>query len=88
MIERGEVWWANLPEPSGSKPGFSRPLLIVQADSFNGSRIQTVVAIVITSNLCLADAPGDGYPFLVPSFMRHLLGFQPILRSAELVAGS
>lgn len=59
MIRRGEIWWASLPEPSGSEPGFRRPLLIVSADSFNGSRINTVVAVVITSNLRLADAPGN-----------------------------
>ena len=59
MIRRGEIWWASLPEPSGSEPGFRRPLLIVSADSFNASRISTVVAVVITSNLRLADAPGN-----------------------------
>lgn len=59
MIHRGEIWWASLPEPSGSEPGFRRPLLIVSADSFNGSRINTGVAVVVTSNLRLADAPGN-----------------------------
>ena len=59
MIRRGETWWASLPEPAGSEPGFRRPLLIVSADSYNASRIGTVVAIVITSNLRLADAPGN-----------------------------
>lgn len=56
---RGEVWWANLAEPRGSEPGFRHPLLIVQADSFNRSRISTVLAAVITSNLNLSDAPGN-----------------------------
>ena len=55
-MRRGEIWWASLPEPSGSGPGFRRPLLIVSANSFNDSRISTVVAAVITSNLRLADA--------------------------------
>jgi mRNA interferase MazF len=58
-VRRGEIWWASLPEPSGSGPGFRRPLLIVSANSFNDSRINTVIAAVITSNLRLADAPGN-----------------------------
>jgi mRNA interferase MazF len=58
-IQRGEIWWADLPEPRGSEPGFRRPVLVVQADAFNRSRIQTVVIAVITSNLELADAPGN-----------------------------
>ncbi|MGH8649175.1 MAG: type II toxin-antitoxin system PemK/MazF family toxin [Burkholderiales bacterium] len=58
-MRRGEIWWASLPEPSGSGPGFRRPLLIVSANSFNESRINTVVAAAITSNLRLADAPGN-----------------------------
>jgi mRNA interferase MazF len=56
---RGEVWWASLPDPLGSGPGFRRPLLIVSADSFNRSRIQTVLAAVVTTNLKLAAAPGN-----------------------------
>ena len=58
-MRRGEVWRASLPEPSGSEPGFRRPLLVISANSFNESRIGTVVAIVLTSNLRLADAPGN-----------------------------
>ena len=58
-MRRGEIWWASLPEPSGSGPGFRRPLVVISANSFNESRISTVVAIVITSNLRLADAPGN-----------------------------
>jgi len=53
------VWWADLDEPRGSEPGFRRPLLIVQDDAFNRSRIRTVLAIVLTSNLRLIDAPGN-----------------------------
>jgi mRNA interferase MazF len=53
------VWWADLPEPQRSEPGYRRPVLIVQADSFNKSRIQTVIVAAITSNLGLADAPGN-----------------------------
>lgn len=59
MIARGEVWWASLPAPRGSEPGFRRPVLIVQADAFNRSRIRTVVTVALTSNLRLADAPGN-----------------------------
>jgi len=59
VIKRGELWWATLPEPRGSEPGFPRPVLVIQADSFNSSRIGTVVVAVITSNLHLAEAPGN-----------------------------
>ena len=59
VIGRGEIWWANLPEPVGSSPGFRRPVLVVQSDSFNQSKIQTVVVAVITKNLELAKAPGN-----------------------------
>jgi len=59
VIQRGEIWWASLGEPAGSAPGFRRPVLVVQSDSFNASRIQTVVAVAITSNLRLAAAPGN-----------------------------
>jgi mRNA interferase MazF len=59
VVERGAIWWADLAEPRGSEPGFRRPLLIVQADAFNRSRIQTIVAVVLTSNLRLVDAPGN-----------------------------
>ncbi len=58
-MQRGEVWWADLPEPRRSEPGYRRPVLVVQADSFNRSRIQTVIVAVITSNLDLADVPGN-----------------------------
>ena len=59
MIERGEIWWAELGDPQGSGPGFRRPVLIVQNDAFNRSRLRTVVAVVVTSNLRLVDAPGN-----------------------------
>lgn len=64
MILRGTIWWADLGEPRGSGPGFRRPVLIVQADAFNRSRIQTVVAVALTSNVRLLDAPGN---VLVPA---------------------
>jgi mRNA interferase MazF len=59
VMERGEIWWATLDSPKGSEPGFRRPVLIVQSDAFNRSRIRTVIAVVVTSNLRLADAPGN-----------------------------
>ncbi len=59
VVYRGEIWWANLPEPIGSEPGYRRPVLIVQDDAFNSSQIRTAIAIVITSNLNLAQAPGN-----------------------------
>jgi mRNA interferase MazF len=58
-MRRGEVWWASLPSPTGSGPGFRRPVLVVQADSFNASSIRTVLVAVITSNTALAAAPGN-----------------------------
>jgi mRNA interferase MazF len=61
VIKRGEIWWASLPEPAGSMPGYRRPVVIVQSDAFNRSRITTVLAVVITSNLRLANAPGNVY---------------------------
>ena len=59
VVERGQVWWVDLGEPEGSEPGYRRPVLIVQSDAFNRSRIQTVIAVVLTSNLRLVDAPGN-----------------------------
>ena len=61
---RGEVWWANLPDPVGSEPGYRRPVLVIQADTFTQSQISTVIVIIITSNMRLAEAPGN---VLLPS---------------------
>jgi mRNA interferase MazF len=58
-MKRGEVWWASLPAPTGSGPGFKRPVVVIQSNPFNQSRIATIVVAVITSNLALADAPGN-----------------------------
>lgn len=69
MIERGTICWADLGEPRGSGPGFRRPVLVVQADSFNRSRIHTVIAVILTSNLRLLDAPGN---VLVPARLSGL----------------
>lgn len=56
---RGEIWWANLPNPIDSEPGYRRPVLIVQDDTFTQSRISTIVVVIITSNMQLAAAPGN-----------------------------
>jgi len=58
-MQRGQIWWADLPRPRRSETGYRRPVLVVQADSFNRSRIQTVIVAAITTNLELADAPGN-----------------------------
>ncbi len=58
-MRRGEIWWASLPDPQGSGPGFRRPVLVVQDNPFNESRIRTVVVAAVTSNLRLAEAPGN-----------------------------
>ena len=58
-MRRGEIWWASLQDPQGLGPGYRRPVVIVQSDSFNESRINTVIVAIITSNLILAAAPGN-----------------------------
>jgi len=58
---RGEIWWADLGVPFGSEPGFKRPIVVIQDDSFNKSKIHTVIVSSITTNLHLADAPGNVY---------------------------
>ena len=59
VISQGDVWWADLGEPAGSEPGFRRPVIVVQGDSFNRSTLRTVVAVPLTSNLRWAAAPGN-----------------------------
>lgn len=59
MISQGEIWWADLLDPTGSGPGFRRPVVVVQGDSFNRSRIATVLCVPLTSNLKWASAPGN-----------------------------
>jgi len=58
-VNRGEIWWADFGRPLGSEPGYRRPVLILQADSFNRSRIQTVVVVPLSTNAGLALAPGN-----------------------------
>ena len=59
VISQGEIWWSDLPSPTGSAPGFRRPVVVVQGDALNQSRIGTVICIPLTSNLKWSDAPGN-----------------------------
>jgi len=58
-VSQGEVWWTDLGEPRGSKPGFRRPIVVIQSDALNRSRMATVVCVAMTSNLKWASAPGN-----------------------------
>jgi len=58
-MKRGEVWWADLGEPVGSGPGYRHPVVLISTDTFNESRISTVIVVMMTSNLRLAAAPGN-----------------------------
>jgi mRNA interferase MazF len=64
VIAQGDVCWADLPHPVGSGPGFRKPVVVVQGDAFNRSRVATVVCVPLTSNLKWAEAPGN---VLVPA---------------------
>jgi len=59
VISQGEIWWADLPAPTGSGPGFRRPVIVVQCDALNGSRLATTVCVPLTSNLKWGTAPGN-----------------------------
>ena len=59
VVSRGDVFWASLPDPTGSGPGFRRPVAVVQGDAFNASRLATAVVVPLTSNLRWASAPGN-----------------------------
>lgn len=59
VISQGEIWWAELGDPVGSAPGYRRPVLVIQCDAFNHSRIATLVCVPLTSNLKWADSPGN-----------------------------
>lgn len=60
-MTRGEIWWADFGIPFGSEPGFKRPVLIVQDDEFNRSSINTIVIVPFSTNVKLAEAPGNVY---------------------------
>lgn len=59
VISQGEIWWADLGEPTGSGTGYRRPVVVVQCDALNQSRIGTIVCVPLTSNLKWAEAPGN-----------------------------
>lgn len=59
MVTRGELWWVDFGEPVGSAPGYRRPAVVVSSDRFNRSCIATLILAVVTSNLRLAQAPGN-----------------------------
>jgi mRNA interferase MazF len=59
VISQGEIWWADLPQPIGSGPGYRRPVLVIQSDALNRSGVSTVVCVPLTTNLVWADAPGN-----------------------------
>lgn len=59
VVSQGDIWWADLPDPAGSAPGYRRPVVVVQGDNFNRSAIATVVCVPLTGNLRLAEAPGN-----------------------------
>ena len=59
VVGQGEVWWADLPVPTGSEPGFRRPVVVVQGDPLNRSRLATVVCVPLTGNLRWGEAPGN-----------------------------
>jgi mRNA interferase MazF len=82
VISQGEIWWAELPDPVGSGPGFRRPILVVQGDALNRSRIATVVCVPLTSNLGYAQAPGN-----VPLRPRHTgLSKDSVANVSQIVA--
>jgi len=59
VISRAELYWADLGTPSGSRPAKRRPVLVIQSDPYNASRLATVLTAVITSNTALAAMPGN-----------------------------
>ena len=69
VVSQGDVYWASLPDPAASGPGFRRPVVVVQGDAFNQSRLATVVVVPLTSNLGWTAAPGN---VLLPAGHTHL----------------
>jgi mRNA interferase MazF len=58
VISQGDIWWADLPVPQGSEPGFRQPIVVVQADRMNRTKLKTVLCVTVTSNMALRDMPG------------------------------
>ncbi len=82
VIAQGDVCWVELPEPTGSGPGFRRPVVVVQGDALNRSRLATVVCVPLTSNLRWADAPGN---VLLTARMTHLPK-DPVANVSQVIA--
>jgi mRNA interferase MazF len=82
VIAQGHVYWADLPNPTGSGPGFRRPVIVVQGDALNRSRIRTIVCMPLTSNLVWADAPGN---VLLPAKATGLLR-DSVANTSQIVA--
>ena len=80
-IAQGEIWWAELPTPTGSSPGFRRPVIIVQGDPLNRSRIATAVCVPLTTNLRWADAPGNVF---LPASVSGLPG-DSVANAAQMI---
>lgn len=59
VAKRGEIWWTELPEPRSSAPGYQHPIVVIQSDEFNQTRLNTIIGAVITSNLDLSEMPGN-----------------------------
>jgi mRNA interferase MazF len=82
VIAQGELYWAELPDPVGSGPGFRRPVLVVQGDALNASRLATVVVVPLTSNLRWAAAPGN----VTIAARRRLLSKDSVVNVSQIVA--
>ena len=59
VISQGEIWWVDLGPATGSAPALRRPVLIVQSDALNRSKLATVICVPLTSNLRWGEAPGN-----------------------------
>ena len=81
VIKRGQIWWAELPEPMGSGPGYRRPLLIIQSNNFNKSKINTIIAAVITFNIRLSAAPGN----ILLSTQKSKLPKESVINVSQLI---
>jgi mRNA interferase MazF len=82
VISQGDIVWAELPHPTGSGPGFRRPVVIVQGDAFNASRLATTVVVPLTSNLRWASAPGN----VVLSAVRTGLPRDSVVNVSQIIA--
>ena len=71
MISRGEIHWADLGVTPGSRPAKRRPVLVIQSDPYNASRLSTVLAAVVTSNTDLAAMPGNVFVPTAASGLRR-----------------